>query len=204
MSLRIRPFLWATILFITIIVCSSSAYAHRVNVFAYVEGTKIFTESYFSKKKKVHQGKIEIFKSKNGKLLLSGVTDDNGNFNFPIPEEIKSDNSGLLIVLHASEGHRGEWTITEDEIFPNSNSQDNVVTETQDKLPAVIESTQLSNTELDSLHNEIKELNSKIDTLKRLIINQQENGPGANEIFSGIGYILGLFGVAAFFVSRKK
>jgi hypothetical protein len=42
--------------------------------------------------------------------------------------------------------------------------------------------------------------------LKRDIaaLTQQVAEPGINEILGGIGYILGLFGVAAYFASRKK
>lgn len=200
MNLSSRPSFWIISLFLAILTFSSNAYAHRVNVFAYVEGTEVFTESYFSKKKKVHQGKVEVFNSKDGKLLLSGITDDNGNFNFPVPNQTKTDKSGLFIVLHASEGHRGEWTLAADEIFPDASP----LPSTSATSPVIIKSTQTSNSELNKLNTQVSELNSKVDALKRLIINQQENGPGANEIFSGIGYILGLFGVAAFFVSRKK
>ncbi len=195
--------LFLIILFLSLLVCSN-AYAHRVNVFAYVEGDTIFSESYFSKKKRVHQGKIEIRNLKDDKVLLEGITDDDGNYNFKIPEEIKSTKSGLKLILHASEGHRGEWTLTADEIFPDSaaasvsqeNNDSEVVTKTTPP--------DISSSELSDLKEEIRALNSKIDTVKRMHIDQQEKGPGVHEIFSGIGYIFGLFGVAAFFSSRKK
>jgi hypothetical protein len=35
-------------------------------------------------------------------------------------------------------------------------------------------------------------------------LNQQVTEPGMREIFGGVGYILGLFGVAAYVASRKK
>lgn len=46
--------------------------------------------------------------------------------------------------------------------------------------------------ELRRLHREIAALRAEIDE------------PGLQEVFSGIGYILGLFGVAAFIASRRK
>ncbi|CCO24651.1 hypothetical protein [Maridesulfovibrio hydrothermalis] len=193
----------AILFFFVLISMTSNSYAHRVNVFAYLEGDKIYTESYFSKKKRVHQGKVEVFNTADGNLLLTGKTDDDGNFNFPLPEETKKSRSGLLIALYASEGHRGEWTIPADELFPDMaqgeeaelSTTTNISAETGDQIPS---------TEIAPLYTELKELNAKVETLKRLMIDQQKNGPGANEIFSGIGYILGLFGVAAFFISRKK
>ena len=197
------------VLLILLTVLNTPAFAHRVNVFAYIEGDTVYTESYFSKKRKVHQGQIEILNADTGKVLLKGVTDDDGLFNFPIPEAIKKDRSGLLINLHASEGHRGDWTLTADEIFPETANQSASLTP-EEKIsvettePATPSSVKASSAEVSKLTEDIKTLTNKVETLKRLIISQQEKGPGVNEIFSGIGYILGLFGVAAFFLSRKK
>ncbi|ACS79945.1 hypothetical protein [Maridesulfovibrio salexigens] len=195
---------------ILLLIMSTPSFAHRVNVFAYVEGDTVFTESYFSKKKKVHQGKIEILNADTGKVLLTGVTDDGGLFDFPIPEAIKMDRNGLLINLQASEGHRGDWTLTADEIFPNSPAENKPTITTssaQSSEPVPMTSsvdTTTSSAEIAQLTAQVEKLTNKVETLKRLIISQQEKGPGVNEIFSGIGYILGLFGVAAFFLSRKK
>ncbi|WP_320008327.1 hypothetical protein [Maridesulfovibrio sp.] len=186
---------------------ATQAFAHRVNLFAYVEGDTIFTESYFSKNRKVHQGKLEIFSTASGKLLLEGSTDDNGLFNFQIPETTRMERSGLLINLYASEGHRAEWTLTADEIFPetsepSSGAQSSAAPATEPMTETALQTE--SNADLARLSAQVKTLTDKVETLKRLIISQQEKGPGVNEIFSGIGYILGLFGVAAFFLSRKK
>lgn len=189
---------------------TTQAFAHRVSLFAYVEGNTVFTESYFSKKRKVHQGALEIFSTASGELLLKGTTDDDGLFNFPIPEATKAERSGLTINLYASEGHRTVWTLEADEIHPDtSESELTAQTETAPAPAPKTEQTQPlqqpeSSADLAELNTQIKTLTAKIDTLKRLIISQQEKGPGVNEIFSGIGYILGLFGVAAFFLSRKK
>jgi nickel transport protein len=196
---------------ILLLIMTTPSFAHRVNVFAYVEGDTVFTESYFSKKRKVHQGKIEILNAETGKVLLTGVTDDDGLFNFPIPEAIKKDRNGLLINLQASEGHRGDWTLTADEIFPESPVKEKTAitsspAKSSDPVPMTssVETTKATSSEIAQLTTQVKNLTNKVETLKRLIISQQEKGPGVNEIFSGIGYILGLFGVAAFFLSRKK
>lgn len=204
--------IYISILTISIILLAiTPALAHRVNLFAYVEGDTVYTESYFSKKRKVHKGKLEIFSTKTGEEILKGVTDNSGNFNFPIPDAIKNDRSGLLINLYASEGHRAIWTLSVDEIFPEAENE----TAAEAKSPssskpgkalsaATSKQPGYSDSELAELSAEVKNLTDKVETLKRLIISQQEKGPGVNEIFSGIGYILGLFGVAAFFLSRKK
>lgn len=49
-------------------------------------------------------------------------------------------------------------------------------------------------------------LNSELRRVQREIaaLRADLNKPGLKDVFSGIGYILGLFGVAAFVASRRK
>jgi nickel transport protein len=84
--------------------------AHRVNLFAWVEGDTVYVESKFSGGKKVKAGKIIVTDSQ-GTELLTGATDENGEFSFKVPK--KTD---LKIVLIAGAGHRAEWTIPASEI----------------------------------------------------------------------------------------
>ena len=82
-----------------------SAYAHKVTVFAWVEGDTVHTESKFSGGRRARQATIEVYDDQD-KRLLTGQTDDNGQFSFKIPED-----SALRIVLHAGMGHQtsGAW-----------------------------------------------------------------------------------------------
>jgi hypothetical protein len=84
--------------------------AHRVILFAWVEGDTIHVESKFSGGKRVNAGKITVLDSDGGELL-SGKTNENGEFSFKIPK--KTD---LKIVIDTGEGHRAEWSISADEI----------------------------------------------------------------------------------------
>ncbi|MDA8141479.1 MAG: carboxypeptidase regulatory-like domain-containing protein, partial [Desulfobacteraceae bacterium] len=69
---------------LTLFFCGQ-ALAHKVNLFAYVESGKIYTESYFPDGRPVVSGKIKVYDSAN-QLLLEGVTDPEGRFNFTIPK----------------------------------------------------------------------------------------------------------------------
>ena len=89
-----------------LLVVSPSAFAHKVNIFAYVEGDTVYTESYFPDGKKVKGGIIEIYDSQ-GKKLLEGITDEEGLFNFNLP---KKDN--LKIIINASLGHRNSCILS--------------------------------------------------------------------------------------------
>ena len=92
-----------------IVLFGPAAWAHKVNVFAYVEEDTVYTESYFPDGKKVNGGTIEAFDSEGNKLL-EGKTDIDGQFNFPAPRP-----GNLKIVLNASLGHRAVYTVSTDE-----------------------------------------------------------------------------------------
>jgi nickel transport protein len=79
--------------------------AHRVNLFAWVEGDTVYVESKFSGGKTVKAGKI-IVTDPQGTELVKGTTNEKGEFSFTIPKKTE-----LKIVLIAGTGHRTEWTI---------------------------------------------------------------------------------------------
>ncbi len=84
--------------------------AHRVNLFAWIEGDTVYVESSFSGGKRVNAGKITVL-DPDGTELLRGTTDDNGKFSFKMPKKTE-----LKIVLQAGAGHRAEWTLAAGEI----------------------------------------------------------------------------------------
>ncbi len=92
-----------------LLIMSPSAFAHKVNIFAYVEGDTVYTESYFPDGKKVQGGLVEVYDSQ-GKKLLEGITNDKGQFNF---KSLKKDDT--KIVINASMGHRNSCILSADE-----------------------------------------------------------------------------------------
>jgi nickel transport protein len=100
-------------LFIPIIVSllfSGTALAHKVNLFAYVEAGKIYTESYFPDGLPVENGKVLVYDSQDN-LLLKGVTDKKGLFSFAVP---KVDD--LTIVIEATMGHKNSFKLKKAEV----------------------------------------------------------------------------------------
>lgn len=84
---------------------STTALAHKVNLFAYIEAGKVYTESYFPDGRPVKGGKVLVYDSQDN-LLLEGVTDKRGLFNFAVP---KIDD--LIIVLEATMGHKNSFKL---------------------------------------------------------------------------------------------
>ena len=103
-------FHWLTLLFLLGSLTASQAWAHKVNLFAYVEGGTVYTESYFPDGRKVEGGRVEVLDA-GGKKILEGKTDAQGQFNFPLPK--KED---LTILLDATMGHKNSFVLKKSEM----------------------------------------------------------------------------------------
>ena len=64
----------------------------------------------------------------------------------------------------------------------------------------------LSEKQLDQIIEKAveKALDKKLQPINRMLAQMQNKGPSINDIFGGIGYILGFFGIAAYFLSKKR
>ncbi len=94
------------ILLVSVFLSPLPAVAHRVNLFAYQQQDKIYTESYFSDGQPA-QGKIRVFDN-NNTLLIEAINDKDGLFSFPLPPAVNK----IYIVLAPPMGHRCSYTLT--------------------------------------------------------------------------------------------
>jgi len=173
-----------------VLLVPAASFAHKVTVFAWVEGDRVHTESKFSRGRMVNQGRIVVYDFQ-GKKLLEGATDEQGRFSFPVPKK-----TGLKIELEAGTGHRAEWIVEAEEVGGEASP---VLTE-PDVSPAAVDPATAS-----EIRRVVEEaLDRKLDPVIRMLLETRDPGPSVTEIFGGIGYILGLAGVAAWFQSRKK
>jgi nickel transport protein len=214
-SFRLRHWVFSFFLvFAGFLLFSLPAHAHRVNVFAWVEGDTVHVESKFSGGKPVHQGKV-IVTGPAGAVVLEGTTNDQGEFTFTAPR--KAD---LTVNLEAGTGHRGEWTVRADEIdLPEGDSGGDAMAapspadssaESVPVEPAAVSGEARTQTPAKAVSLEQVEqavdqaLDRKLKPVMRLLTESRQAGPGVTEIVGGIGYIFGLMGVAAWFQSRRK
>jgi len=172
--------------------------AHRVIIFAWVEGDTVFTESKFSGGKTVKGGKVVVSDLK-GRKLLEGKTNDRGEFSFKIPER-----TGMKIVLKAGMGHRGEWTIPADELGGDPDSgpapSEKKETGTMEKKEPVA-----SGAGIEQIRKVVEQcLDKRLRPVMKLLVESRDRGPTFREIVGGIGYIFGLAGVAAYFNYRRR
>ena len=89
---------------------AAPALAHKVNLFAYVEGGQIFMESYFPDGRPIKQAVVEIY-SLDKQLLQQGVTDDEGLYTCAIPQFVD-----LELRVRASMGHQTSFTLKQAEL----------------------------------------------------------------------------------------
>ena len=196
-----KPYLILIFIFLIIMMVNISVFAHKVNIFAYVEGDKVYTESYFSDGKKCIDSKIEVFDNRGNKFL-EGLTDKEGEFSFEIPSKDVIDGD-LKVVLTASMGHRAEYSVSADEL---RGAVGLIKEETEKPIPAV--SPEIYSLDLKQIQSLIEDaLDKKLEPIMREmreIKKSQEDKISPTEIIGGIGYIIGIFGIIAYFLSRKR
>jgi len=178
---------------------TGSVWAHRVILFAWVEGDRVFTESKFSGGKRVKQGDVIVYDSE-GNQLLEGKTDDKGEFSFGVPKK-----TSLKIVLIAGMGHRGEWTIPVSELEDVAGPQTKITPSQKAVRKKTGKQPEISHLSSNEIRLTVEEaIDKRLKPVMKILVELRENRPTFRDIFGGIGYILGLLGVAAYFNYRRK
>lgn len=179
--------------------------AHRVNLFAYCEQGTIVAMASFSASKSVHQGVIEAVNAATGEVYFTGTTDDSGELSFPVPAAAVAEGADILLRLDASQGHAAEWTVPAREYLAEMGLAETAAgTKTESRDAPSGHEEPIPAPEHDELKAMVQEAVAQEVAPLRRMLAEREQGPGPTEIAGGIGYIVGLFGMAAWFVSRRK
>ena len=206
----------ACFVFLTMLMAFSHVQAHKVNVFAWVEGDTVHVESKFSGGRKPVAATVEVYDSKDH-LLLKGETDDKGKLAFKAPQK-----TAMRIVLIAGMGHRGEWKLSLSD-FDNSDlpsiataSQPpkqgsppaKMPTNSRMEQPTHIQDPPGVTTECvtaDEIRSMVEEtVDAKLKPVMKTLVDMNQKGPTMTDVLGGIGYILGLIGVAAYIRSKRR
>ncbi len=184
--------------------------AHRVNIFAYADGDAVQIECSFSKSQRVRNGKLTMYDAQTDEVLATAVTDEQGFFRYVPGTDFLKRGHGLKILLNAGEGHRNSWTLAPEDLRTISGGDGSarpspssavsgtpppVLPSPADMPPADIEKR------LESM------LEAKLAPMRRMLgkvlAAQQDESPRLRDIIGGIGWIIGLLGMAAFAKSKK-
>lgn len=211
--------------FIISCILTTSAFAHRVNIFAWAEGTTIYTESFFSSGNKAQNSAVTATDKKTGKVIAKGITNSNGEWSFPLSDDAIKSKDPIVVTLDAGQGHASSWTLQAEDFADATTEQPAstkaITSSTDTKTQTSAQKTEqpseqntatpaatvtLTKTELDTLirtavRQELTPIKAQVAKLNAQILQPETN---MRDIFGGIGYILGLLGLAAFMQYRKK
>lgn len=210
--------------FACLLLAAGHALAHRVNIFAYVDGADIVTECGFSRSARVRQGLVEVFDAETGAKVLEGRTGNDGVFRFPAPGADIRRGHGLRIHINAGEGHQNDWIMDSAELDGAASVPSARASSPAAGLPgaqadaqanagrdATVPPASLSAVPMrgDWATPEDVErivdaaLNARLAPIQHLLVRQSEGSPSLADIIGGIGWIFGLAGVAAYFWRRR-
>ena len=184
-------------------------FAHKVSIFAWVEGDRVHTQSIFFGGKKIKDASIDVYDA-SGKHLIQGKTDHNGEYSFKAPVK-----TAMKIVVSAGMGHQATWHLKASEFESSGNDRlptapasldaaprtDSQVPHANDSRPQTVR----PGMDPDELREIVeKALDKKLSPVLRMLSELKNQGPGIRDILGGIGYIIGLVGLAAYLGNRRK
>jgi len=198
-----------------LLLTASIVQAHGVSVFAWAEGDTVYVESKFSGGRRPKDSRIEVFDG-TGNLLLKGLTNAQGEFSFKVPQQTE-----MKIVLTAGMGHRAEWTLTAADVAglpetaprpvaaagPDAAGSDSPGSAASAMQPpaAPAETPAAPAVTAEALQQAIEAaLDKKLNPVVKMLAESRQAGPSLRDVIGGIGYILGLVGLATFLRYRKK
>ena len=191
------------LIFVFLIVFSSLAFAHRLNVFAWVEGDRIEVETKFMGGAKAQEARVELV-AENGKVLQTTKTDASGKASLALPAGFQPQV--LTVVVNAGEGHRNQWKIPAQEFSTTDGKlgksfKDVVQATADDAQEKIYTQRQMDEAiKLERLNIETK----VIVPLRKSLAESQEPKIGVKEVVGGIGWLIGIFGILAWYSTRRR
>ena len=195
-----------------LMLCAPPAHAHRVRLFATVEGNTINGYGYFPGGGRLKNSAIEVF-GQNGEKLGELHTDQKGEFSFEA--RYRCDH---LLIVDTGDGHRAEWTVSVDELpeslpLPGGFEAGPAAGDAARPGPlvpaagATVAATgkkMLGETSASDMEEAVAEVVSKQIRPLREQLDQFENKIRLHDVLGGIGYIVGVSGIAFYFLAVRK
>jgi len=108
--LLVCRYIAAPVFAVCLIGSAGTAFAHKINIFAWAEGKTITGSVYFSGGAKAKSVKVKIL-APDGRLLGEATTDADGAFTFEAAA--RCDHK---LVAETPDGHRAQYTLSADEL----------------------------------------------------------------------------------------
>ncbi|KKJ77900.1 hypothetical protein WH95_05615 [Kiloniella litopenaei] len=185
---------------------SSNAWAHKVISAAYPDGNLIEGEIGFSNGDMAKNLLVEVFDTAGNKLGET-TTDEEGFFVFTATKKIDH-----IFRANLSAGHIAMLTVTADElpddliggsIADATGNQDAASSEKDAAVPSNLSDTKLVVMDQAALEKLLSKTSKEVRSLRKELAQYKEERR-MQDILGGIGYILGIFGIASFLLGRFK
>ena len=160
--------------------CANPAYAHKMKIFATTDGETISGYAYLSGGGRIQKTTVNAFDPADMSSITNVVTDAEGRFSFGIAS--KHDH---LLRIDLGDGHMAEWLVKSEE--PPAASQ---------PTGTAPESDAVGNEHILPLQHQISMLQEQLEAYEEKV--------RLHDILGGIGYILGLAGIAFYFMGKKR
>lgn len=203
----------SSVLLFSLVLAGTPAMAHRLNVFAWPESGTVATQSRFSGGSSARGALVSVRLASGGQTLLTGKTDEKGIFRFAPPREALAANSGVIVVVRAGEGHQNSWPVSIEDLrtataspTPAASAAVHAESKSADTKPLAPakaeEKISLTAGELEALVD--RAMNKRLAPLEMKLAQALNPDPTWRDIAGGLGWFVGLGGIAAFLGSRKK
>ena len=191
--------------FVLLLAYATSASAHRLNVFAFVDGSTITGSAYFSGGGAPSGATVTVF-GPDGAVLAETVTDEAGGFSVDATQRVDH-----RITVETADGHAADFLITAAELPPDLPGPDPVETAASalavgaspvepaaraDGPAATVDEAALEALVARAVQRQIAPLREQILAYGDAV--------RLSDILGGIGYIVGIFGIAAYAMSLRR
>ncbi|MBE7560808.1 hypothetical protein HS125_18420 [bacterium] len=179
---------------VTLVVGATPGWAHRLNVFAYLEGERVFVEARFKGGTPAQDSDVRV-EDGAGATLVSGRTDREGKFDFAVPAR-----GELVVIVDAGEGHRGQWKLSAAELGGTSSSA--ASPPPPPSSPTAAAAPTLDATQLEAALERV--LERKLAPMRQMLIEQQMREPGWREALGGLGWVVAAVAAGMALLARRK
>ena len=176
MNLAYKQF---AIVLIALCAFANAAHAHKVNLFATLDGDKITGKAYFSNGEPVVDGVIRVSAPENTAIGETN-TDQKGEFTWPVTAK-----GAHTFSLELEDGHAATFTVV---LEPTS-------TQPVAEAPLPEPTHNLQRMMEAAVSRELIPLRKQIDAYEQSV--------RLRDIIGGIGYIVGVFGLVAWLKARN-
>ncbi len=183
--------------------------AHKLHVFAWAEDGVIHGETAFQRGTKARNVTITIEDAASTTKLTRTTSDANGVFSSPIPDVARQEPIDLRIIADAGSGHRSEWLMKASEyattkalVQPKKTTGPSGVHSNIEQHTDTIKHIGISETTLRAIVRE--EVAAQLGTIRKMIVRHSDRGISLQDILGGLGYIMGITGLATYIIYRKE